>query len=66
MPKDPLQVDTGPKDDTDIANMDDSVPPTSIEDEDTSSDAVNEADVLAEVKLPFKVRKCSFDYLPSL
>lgn len=41
----------------DTAATDDPVPPTSIEDEDTSSDVVNEPDVLAEVKLPFKVRK---------
>jgi hypothetical protein len=43
----------------DIANMDDSVPPTSIEDEDTSGN-VSEQHVLAEVKLPSKIRKCTF------
>jgi hypothetical protein len=55
------EVDTG--DDMDIANMDESVPPTSIEDEDTSGDVVSETDVtvLAEVKLPSRARKC-FSY----
>lgn len=52
------EVDTGV--DADIANMDESVPPTSIEDEDTSSDVVSETDVLAQVKLPSRSRKCSF------
>jgi hypothetical protein len=46
--------------DSDIANVDDSVPPTSVEDEDTSGDVVNELDVLAEVKLPSRARKFSF------
>jgi hypothetical protein len=36
------------------------VPPTSVEDEDTSGDIVNELDVLAEVKLPSRARKFSF------
>ena len=38
------------------------VPPTSVEDEDTSAsgDIVNELDVLAEVKLPSRARKLSF------
>ena len=36
------------------------VPPTSVEDEDTSGDIVNELDVLAEVKLPSRARKLSF------
>ena len=40
--------------------MDDSVSPTSVEDEDTSGDIVNELDVLAEVKLPSRARKFSF------
>ena len=44
--------------DMDIANVDESVPPTSIEDEDTSGDVVRETDVLAEVKLPSRAHKC--------
>ena len=46
--------------DMDIADVDESVPPTSIEDEDTSGD-VREMDVLAEVKLPSRACKC-FSY----
>lgn len=54
-----LEVETG--DGIDISNIDDdSVPPTTIEDEDTSDDVVRETDVLAEVKLPSRFRKCSF------
>ena len=47
----------------DIANMDESqaVPPTSVEDEDTGGDIVNELDVLAEVKLLSRARKFSFN-----
>ena len=52
------EVDT---EDMDIADVDESVPPTSIEDEDTSGDVVRETDVLAEVKLPSRARKC-FSY----
>jgi len=46
--------------------MDDSVPLTSIEDEDASDGVVSgkpDSDVLAEVKLPSVVRKCSFHCL---
>ena len=41
---------------------DDSLLPTSIEDEleDTSGDITSEPNVLAEVKFPSKARKCSF------
>ena len=47
----------------DITNMDESqaVPPTSVEDEFTGGDVVNESDVLAEVKLPSRARKFSFN-----
>jgi hypothetical protein len=48
------------RDDSDVAAMDDFVPPTSIEDEDTTGGVVSGPDVLAEVKLPFTVSKCSF------
>jgi hypothetical protein len=41
-------------------SVEDEVPQTSIEDEDTSNDIVNELHVLAEVKLPSKARKSSF------
>ena len=64
------EVDTGPGDNRDIAIMDDSVAlapavapgPTSMEDEDTSGDTgiVSETDVLAEVRLPTRIRKFSF------
>ena len=47
--------------DMDIANVDESVTPTSIEDEDTSGDIVREMDVLAEVKFPSRAHKC-FSY----
>ena len=52
------EVDT---EDMDIADVNESVPPTSIEDEDTSVDVVREMDVLAEVKLPSRAHKC-FSY----
>ena len=52
------EVDT---EDMDIADVDESVPPTSIEDEDTSGDVVRETDVLAEVELPSRACKC-FSY----
>jgi hypothetical protein len=57
---DPFQVQPGPE--VRVDNMDDSqaVPPTSVEDEDTSGDIVNELSVLAEVKLPSRTRKFSF------
>lgn len=47
----------------DVSDVDDSLPPTSIEDEDTSAGVVTEMDVLAEVKLPSRPRKCSFPCL---
>jgi hypothetical protein len=52
--EDSFQPDTGDASDMDI------VPPTSVEDEDTSGDIVTETDVHAEVKLPSRTRKCSF------
>ena len=52
--------------DADIAGTEHSVPvPTSIEDEDTSGNVVNEPDVHAEVRLPSTVRKFSFYCLPN-
>ena len=52
------EVDT---EDMDIADVDESLPPTLIEDEDTSGDIVRETDVLAEVKLLSRAHKC-FSY----
>jgi hypothetical protein len=49
-------------DDMEAANMDDSVPPTLIEDEDTTGHIVNKPDVIAEVKLPSRVRKCQCSF----
>ena len=43
----------------DITNINDSLPPTSIEDEDTSGD-VSEPNVLAEVKFSSRACKCFF------
>ena len=59
--KDSLQPDTG--DDMDIANMEDSVPPTLLEDEDTIGDNISKPDVHANVKLPSRLRKCFFHCL---
>ena len=42
-----------------VMDSDDFVPPTSIEDED-AHDVVSGPNVLAEVKLPSTIRKCSF------
>ena len=60
-----LAEDSDSGDDMDIANtgMEDSVPPTLIEDEDTAGNIVSQPDVHAEVKLPSRPRKCSFHCL---
>jgi hypothetical protein len=54
-------VETGDDKDFTYSDSDDFVPPTSIEDEDTSGDHdVSQVDVLAEVKLPSNTRWYSF------
>ena len=59
--EDPFQVQPGLASGLEVDNMpvDDSVPPTLVEDEDTSGDIVNELSVLAEVKLPSRTHKFS-------
>jgi hypothetical protein len=52
--------DTVDDSDMDIANMENSVPPTMIEDEDTAGSIVSKPDELAEVKLSSRLRKRSF------
>jgi hypothetical protein len=61
--KDSAARDTGDDSDMDIANMENFVPPTLIEDEDTTGSIVSKPDELAEVKLSSRLRKCPFHCL---
>ena len=56
--KDSAARDTGDDSDMDIANMENSVPPTL--DEDPTRSIVSRPDELAEVKLSSRLRKCPF------